>query len=127
MISEPTMGLALNTARSSSSKKRVGAILLHKNKIVAQGVNKDTKTHPLQAKFAQLAGLEDKIYLHAEIDALIKLRTQADTIIVARLGGHSGEELRNAKPCKICRLALQEAGIKKICYTTDEGFLLEYK
>ena len=127
MISEPTMSHVIDIARGSSSKKRVGAILLYKNKIVATGVNKDTKTHPLQARFAQLAGLGDKIYLHAEIDALIKLRTQADTIVVARLGGHNGgEELRNAKPCNICKLALREAGIKKVCYTTDDGFLFEY-
>lgn len=127
MISEPTMELAVRTARSSPSRKRVGAVLLNKNKVVVTATNLDKKTHPLQAKFASIVGLDEKIYLHAEIAALIKARSDCDTIVVARLGGHTGEELRNSKPCPVCRLALQEAGIKRICYTTDNGFLYEYR
>ena len=126
MIDRPTMDLAINVARSSLSKKKVGAILLHKNRVVAKGVNKETKTHPLQAKFAEMVGLHEKIYLHAEIDALVSNRSNCDTIVVARLGGHSGEEIRNAKPCPVCSLALKQQGIKHIYYTTDEGFLYQY-
>jgi len=122
MISQPTLDLAVEVAKSSLSKKKVGAVLLNKNKVVTTGVNKDYKTHPLQAHFAELAGLGEKIYLHAEISALVKCKTDADTIIVARLGGHSQNEIRNAQPCKICQLALQEAGITNAYYTTDEGF-----
>ena len=120
------MELALNIASSSLSRKKVGAILLNKGKVVAKGVNQDTKSHPLQAQLAELVGLEEKIYLHAEISALIKCKSNVDTIVVARLGGHEGDELRNAKPCKICSLALQKAGIKNIYYTTDDGFLYQY-
>ena len=54
MISEPTMELAVKTARSSPSRKRVGAVLLNKNKVVVTATNLDNKTHPLQAKFARL-------------------------------------------------------------------------
>ncbi len=127
MIDRPTMELALNHACSSLSRKKVGAILLNKGRVVAKGVNQDTKTHPLQARLAELVGLDEKIYLHAEVSALIKCRSDADTIVVARIGGHSGDELRNAKPCKICELALQQAGIKHIYYTTDDGFEYAYK
>ena len=74
-----------------------------------------------------MVGLEEKIYLHAEISALVKCKSDADTIVVVRLGGHNHDELRLARPCPICSLALKEAGINKICYTTDEGFLFEYK
>ena len=126
MIDRPTMDLAIKVAESSRSKKRVGAVLLYKNKPVTQGVNQDTKSHPLQARLAEMVGLSEKIYLHAEISALIKCKSDVDTIVVARLGGHSGDELRNAKPCPICSLALKEAGIEHIYYTTDEGFLYEY-
>ena len=122
MISRPTMELAINVASSSLSKKKVGAVLLNKNKVVTTGVNKDRKSHPLQAKFAEMAGLYDKIYLHAEISALVKCRTDADTIVVARLGGDEQNEMRNSKPCKICQLALEEVGIKNVYFTTDDGF-----
>ena len=127
MIDRPTMELALQTADSSLSRKKVGAVLLNKGRVVAKGVNQDTKTHPLQARLAELVGLEEKIYLHAEVAALIRCRSDVDTIVVARLGGHEGDELRNARPCPICTLALEQAGIKHIYYTTDNGFEYDYK
>lgn len=127
MIDRPIMGLAIKVAESSKSRKRVGALLLNKNKVISQGVNQDTKSHPFQAKLADMVGLSEKIYLHAEISALVKCKSEVDTIVVARLGGHEGNELRNAKPCPICSLAIQQAGIEHIYYTTDEGFLYEYQ
>ena len=126
MIDRPIMDLAIKVAESSKSKKKVGALLLHKNKVITQGVNQDTKSHPLQARLAEAVGLGEKIYLHAEISALVKCKSEVDTIVVARLGGHSGDEIRNAKPCKICELAIREAGIKNVYYTMNDGFLYEY-
>ena len=118
------MDLAIKVAESSKSRKKVGAVLLYKNKPITQSVNQDKKSHPLQARLASMVGLDEKIYLHAEISALVKCREECDTIVVARI--NSENKLRNARPCPICQLALDEAGIKKICYTTDEGFLYEY-
>ena len=126
MIDRPIMDLAIKVAESSRSRKKVGALLLQKNKVITQGVNQDTKSHPLQARLADMVGLSEKIYLHAEISALVKCKCEVDTIVVARLGGHGGDEIRNAKPCPICSLALKEAGIQHIYYTTDDGFLYQY-
>ena len=126
MIDRPMMELAVQTANSSLSRKKVGAVLLNKGRVVSKGVNQDTKSHPLQARLADMVGLSEKIYLHAEISALVRCRSDVDTIIVARLGGHGGDELRNARPCPICSLALKEAGIEHVYYTTDEGFLYQY-
>ena len=126
MIDRPIMDLAIEVARSSKSRKKVGAVLLNKSKPIAQGVNQDTKSHPLQARLADMVGLSEKIYLHAEISALVRCKSDVDTIVVARLGGHNGDELRNSKPCPICSLALKEAGIQHVYYTTDEGFLYQY-
>tara|TARA_R100000005_G_scaffold92238_1_gene65511 strand:- start:1281 stop:1673 length:393 start_codon:yes stop_codon:yes gene_type:complete len=126
MLSDSIYDLAIETARSSPSKKQVGAVLLNKNKVVMTATNLETKTHPLQASFAIRVGRPEKIYLHAEISALIKCRDECDTIVVARLGGHNHDELRMAKPCPVCALALKEAGITNIHYTTDNGFLYEY-
>ena len=120
------MDLAIKVAESSNSRKKVGALLLLKSKVIVQAVNQDKKSHPLQARLADVVGLSEKIYLHAEISALVKCRSEVDTIVVARLGGHSGHEIRNAKPCPICSLALKQSGIEHIYYTTEEGFLYEY-
>jgi len=124
MISDSIFDQAIATAKSSPSKKQVGALLLNKNKVVVAATNLETKSHPLQAKFAKRVGLDPKIYLHAEIAALVKCREEADTIIVARVNPQG--KLRMARPCPICELALKEAGITHIHYTTNHGFLYEY-
>jgi deoxycytidylate deaminase len=125
MVYDSLYDFAIETAKSSPSKKRVGAILLNKNKIISHGINLETKSHPLQAKFAERVGLEEKIFLHAEISALIKCKEECDTIIVARVNPQN--KIRMAKPCPICALALKEAGVSKVHYTTNNGFLYEYQ
>lgn len=124
MINESYYDLAIEVAKSSPSRKQVGAILLRKGKVVTSATNLERKSHPLQAKFADRVGLSEKIFLHAEISALVKCREECDTIVVARV--NSQNKLRNAKPCPICALALKEAGIDKVHYSTDDGFLYRY-
>jgi deoxycytidylate deaminase len=69
-----------------------------------------------------MVGLKEKIYLHAEISALVKCRQEgADTIVVARV--NSLGDLRMAKPCPICQLAIKEAKISRIFYSTNNGFV----
>lgn len=116
--------LAIEVAKSSPSKKLVGAILLNKNRVVTTATNLERKSHPLQAKFAERVGLKEKIFLHAEIAALVKCREECDTIIVARV--NSQNKLRNSRPCPICSLALKQAGVSKVHYSTNDGFLYEY-
>ena len=124
MISDNFLQLAIDTAKSSPSKKKVGAVLLKKNKVIATAVNLERKSHPLQAKFAKRVGLWQKIYLHAELFSLIKAKEDADTIVVARVNNQN--KLRNSCPCPICSLAIEEAGIENIYYSTDEGFVYKY-
>ena len=52
MISDSIFDQAIATAKSSPSKKQVGALLLNKNKVIASATNLETKSHPIQAKFA---------------------------------------------------------------------------
>jgi tRNA(Arg) A34 adenosine deaminase TadA len=124
MISDNFLQLAIETAKSSPSRRKVGAVLLKKSKVVATAVNLEEKSHPIQARLAQKVGLAEKIYLHAEISALIKAKEDADTIIVARV--NSQNKLRMAKPCPICALALEQEGIKNVYYTTNDGFMYRY-
>lgn len=125
MISDSIFEIAISVAKDSPSKKKVGAVLLNRNRIVMTATNLEDKSHPLQARFAERVGLNEKIYLHAEIAALIKCKEECDTIVVARVNPQG--KLRMAKPCPICSLALKEAGIFKVYYTTNDGFLYEYK
>ena len=118
---------------SSQSKKKVGSIILKKNKIIASAVNLEDKSHPIQASYGRRAsflhnneGLKQKKFLHAEVNCLIRSRGKGDTIVVARVGGRGGLEFRNSRPCAVCSLALKEYGIKHVHYSTDDGFFYEY-
>ena len=101
----------------------MGAILLKKNTIVAQATNLEKNTSDPSTLGKTCCCM--KIYLHAEIAALVKCRDDADTIIVARI--NSEGKLRNAKPCPVCTMALKEAGIHNVHYTTDDGFVYRYQ
>lgn len=123
----PHLKLAVDVAMTSPSNKKVGAVLINKNKVISTAVNLDCKSHPLQARWAKRVGLKEKIYLHAEMKALIDARSYADTIIVVRLGGRGGISLRQSRPCKICEAALRYSGIRHIYYSvTDNKFSYEY-
>lgn len=123
-MNDSILRLAIEVAKSSPSKKQVGAVLLSKGRVLTTAVNLEDKTHPVQAKWARRAGLEPKQYLHAEIAALVRCRQEADTIVVARVNGQG--HLRTAKPCPICAMALKEAGVSKVWYTTNDGFVYQY-
>lgn len=87
-----------------------------KNKIISIGQNSYVKTHPLQASIAASVGQPKKIYLHAELDAIIKAKgIPIHTLKIFRIG-KSGQYL-NAAPCVICRSAIKQFGITHVIHT----------
>jgi len=125
---------AYAVAMSSNAPKKIGAILLKKNRIITSAVNDYTRTHPVQYWAAKNASmifnqphLDKKQFLHAELRSLIKAREDADTIVVCRVGGHGGEELRLSRPCIICSNYIRNCSdVVNIHYSTPNGFLYEY-
>jgi deoxycytidylate deaminase len=87
-----------------------------KGKVLSVGHNNYKKTHPLQAYFACKVGLNEKIFLHAEIDALIK-STSSDIhkILVERFDSKGNPA--NAEPCAVCKSAIAAYGVKYVEYT----------
>ena len=104
-------------------KNSITAIAYTKSgRIISIGNNSYIKTHPLQASLASSVGHPHKIYLHAEIDAILKARERKiHSINIYRYNalGHP----KNAKPCPICIEAIKAFGIQSINYTTDKGFI----
>ena len=88
-----------------------------RGRILSVGRNSYIKTHPLQAKYAREAGTPDRVYLHAELSALIRCRNprKAFRILVTRVG--RGGETRLAKPCESCMRAIKDFGIKIVEHT----------
>ena len=85
-----------------------------KGRVLSVGKNSYVKTHPRQARHAHKVGLPEKIFLHAEMDAIIRCRDlgSAYKILVTRItrDGKYG----NAKPCPVCQSAIEEASIKEV-------------
>lgn len=125
---------AIAVAMASDAPKKMGAILLKRNKIIAAATNSYEKTHPLQNFAAQNAArvwgdpnLAKKTRIHAELGALIKSRDDADTIVVCRVGGHGKKTIAYAKPCPLCSLYLRQySDVKHVHYSTPDGFVYEY-
>jgi deoxycytidylate deaminase len=125
---------AFAVAMASNAPKKIGAILLKRNRIIASAVNDYTRTHPIQFWAAQNAArifnepqLENKTYLHAELRSLIKAKEDADTIVVCRVGGHGGHELRMSRPCRVCESYIHScSSVVHIHYSTPQGFMYEY-
>lgn len=110
--------LATKIAKKLPHKYKICAIVTDKkDNILGIGTNSYTKSHPKQASYAKRCGCSERIYLHAEIDAITRLRTgKPYRIYIARARGQA--EVGTAKPCNICELAIKEAGIKEVVYTT---------
>jgi deoxycytidylate deaminase len=79
-----------------------------KGRVLSVGENNYSKTHPLQAKYAKLAGLDEKIFLHAELSAIIKLKDprKAFRITIERYSKNGNPMV--AKPCPICEKAIKK-------------------
>jgi len=105
--------LAKSLSLTSALKHKMGCVIVSKRKILSVGVNQD-KTHT-KAKNISLK-------LHAELTALLSLKSQAfgATAYVCRTGIY--EELRLAKPCKYCEDQLKAFGIKIVYYSVLNGW-----
>jgi deoxycytidylate deaminase len=98
---------------------KIGACIVYKKRIISYGFNQK-KSHTLQAKYADN---KERIYLHAEIDAVRKslyflkpVQLEKATIYVLRIMAslHTGL----AKPCNGCHRFLNHFNIPHIYYTT---------
>ena len=83
---------------------QITAILFDKKgRPLSVGRNSYTKTHPLMARESAKHGEPYKVFLHAEIDAIVRCRDmdKAYRIVVMRFDA-DGLPV-NAKPCRICQ------------------------
>lgn len=114
---------AIQLAKENQTEynQKVGCVITDKRgNIMSEGLN-SSKSHPIQARFAKLVGLDEKIYLHAEISALVKCQGEPHTIYIARVtqAGYLGK----AEPCPICEEAIRQSGAKFVVFTDDNNMV----
>ena len=91
-----------------------------KGQVISCANNSYKKTHPLQKYFAEKVGHPDKIYLHAEIAAILRRGDQKIYSIWIQRRNKKNKMLL-AKPCPICQEAIKAFGIKNVYYSTNDG------
>ena len=114
---------------SDFPRVHIGAVVVHKHKVISKGCNSGRKTHKIQAELNKKRFSEDSAgMLHAEVAALLPVVNKVDltgaTIYVYRenmLG-----DIAMCRPCKGCMSFIRACGIKKIYYTTPDGYAEEY-
>ena len=119
--------IILNSERYINRERYIGEFFMiaatmdKRGRIISIGENSPSKTHPLMHKYCTKMKLKGKIYLHAELSALVKSFAKPHSILVIRIN-RSGK-FAMAKPCPICMMAIKEAKIKKIWYSNKESGL----
>lgn len=107
------------------SKKRyvITATALNKRgRVISCATNNYKKSNPRQKKLSILAGMsEQRIYLHSEVACLIKARgADVHTLKIERYDVNGNPKL--AWACPSCQLFIKEYGVKRVLFTTEEGF-----
>lgn len=116
---------------SEYKRIKIGAIVVKKNKVISVGVN-SYKTHPIQKKYNRfrfnIFKTDTAHTLHAEIQALVNIPygTELEDLSIYIYREHRDGKLAKSRPCPSCLSFIKDLGIKKICYTTDEGYAIEY-
>jgi deoxycytidylate deaminase len=105
---------------------RLTAIIYDKRKrILSVGQNSYVKTNTQMFLFGRKFGIVNRIYLHAEADAILKLsyseRDRARTIFISRYSSFDNRPML-AKPCEICQEMITKMlpNIKNIIWTETE-------
>lgn len=97
---------------------RHSAAIVWKGKIIGVGINKK-KTHPMMIKYGDKP---HKVYLHAEIDAIIHAINKHGSEILKESSLYVVRTNRkgapmNSKPCNCCQKAIEAFGIKEVFHS----------
>ena len=118
------------SAMSVFPRAHIGCVVTDRNHHIISSACNSSKTHPLQKKYNKERFAEDTIHsLHAEVSALLPLIKE--DIDFSKIEIYTYRTLANGKcgmsrPCPSCLALIKELGIKKIWYTTDDGYACEY-
>ena len=114
-------------ASQTSSRARLAAALVYRNKIIAIGTNQK-KSHPFQKKYGKN---EDAIFLHAETNTILGAlryltlkQISKSTLYICRIKHEDGPGSPIiwglSKPCIGCQRAIATFDIRNVIYS-EEG------
>ena len=110
-------------AKSNPQDFKICCIAFNKSgNIIQMNFQKENTTHPKQYFYAKQTKQPYKIFLHAELNVLLKSKNPYG-IFVCRVDSEGN--LVNSKPCDICQLALDASKVAKIFYTENCNLIKE--
>lgn len=87
-----------------------------RGRVLSTAQNSYVKTHPLMADAARKVGQPERIYLHAEVAALVRCDwSKAHSMFISRYDKSGNPQ--TAAPCKCCQHVLLRAGVKNVFHT----------
>jgi tRNA(Arg) A34 adenosine deaminase TadA len=87
-----------------------------RGRLISVGMNNYRKSHPIQQHFANLVGLHEKIFLHAEIQALLRAGDKKVHRILVERYDKQGNPA-NAEPCPVCKAAIKAWDVQVVDFT----------
>ena len=114
---------ALGAAEYSDYRRvNIGAAVYDRDRMLTHGWNQ-ARSHTIQKLYNDKAGrVAPDHYLHAEMHCIVREKRGAlvgADMYVGRLDMTGMPAM--CKPCPACELAIREAGIKRVFYTTPTG------
>lgn len=106
--------------RNPWQRKKMCALYIEKSRMCAAYNSK--KTHPLAARYGHL---ENRT--HCEVSCLqqIKQNNHLNGTLFIYRESHDGQR-RMARCCNSCLQYVKDRGIRKIVYTTNNGYVIEH-
>ena len=107
----------IKEANKSTNRFKIGALIFNKKAVISTGHNYAKKSVKHLLPIFQ----KRKNAVHAEVDSIIKAKTDLKgmSMLVIRLNAYGGLAL--ARPCNYCMTYIDHVGIKNIYYSNRNG------
>lgn len=121
--------IAQNISTMSDHSQKIGCAVVQKHRVISTGCNSQTKCHSLQARLdKERFGECVPGKLHAETAALLpfvqnNIKLHGASIYIFRQ--HKDGSLAMARPCPSCMKLIKQCGIRRIYYSSDDGYIRE--
>jgi deoxycytidylate deaminase len=114
-FNHPAFKLAIEEAKKSEHKHKIGAVIFKGKRIVSSAHNA-VRCNKIPRQFKSWIQS-----LHAECGAIIKAKKDLKgySIIVIRLNNKN--ELMMSKPCSLCESFIEYVGVKEVYWSTNQG------
>ena len=95
-----------------------------KGRVICKGQNEYIKSNPWQKHLSIKAGLsEERVFCHSEVKTLLiakNLKKKVHTLKVERYDCNGNPRL--AMPCPSCMIAIHLTGVKRVIFTSEDGW-----